>query len=281
MAKVAKKSKVPEPKMSKKDAKAAAEKEQKKDKPIKPGKGEIVKASADLPVLNDEQIEKQAHEDDKRFRELDKLARTSFAEMCIIVRRVEYYKEWRFLKGANGKTFKSRDAWLSDAMVGGRASNYAALRGAEKVLPFIPQEEFKQLPRYAIEIMSKVPKLHLEKQDSPIRKAASGGASKKELIDVVKKHAPEAHVEETKTVKVEKSAMPIVDDARQACFDLGLINDESEFLEYLCTFFLDAETELEMYKGMSNREASNAHKMAMNAEDTAKELTQEPVNEVA
>jgi len=223
--------------------------------------------SADiLPVLTEDQKQTKAIEDDKRFRELESGARKNFVEMMFILREMKAYELWKYLQNKAGKKYGSFDTWLKEAAPLSRAGGYAALKAADKLLPIIPQKELEQMPRYSVELLTKLPKLHLE--NTTIREAAKT-QSKKELVRTIQKEAPDAHVEGKKKIEVDTSTAPIIGDAFEAAIDLAGLSGENEALEYICTDWLDSLCSDERFKGMSNREAWNALKQSKEASTAA------------
>jgi hypothetical protein len=223
-----------------------------------------------LPPLSDEQKQSKAVEDDKRFRALETTTRQSFVEMMFILREFKAYELHRYLNNKQGKKFSSFDAWLKEAAPLSRASGYAALRAAEKLLPIIPKKDLEAMPRYSVELLAKVPKLKLE----PAIIKAAQTQNKKELTKTIQNHAPEAHVEAKRKINVEASAGSVIDRALEAAIALGELANEAEALEYLANFFLSGPCELEQFSGMDNAQAFNAWKQNREAAGTEQDISQ-------
>ena len=223
-----------------------------------------------LPPLSEEQKQKKAVDDDRRFRELEKNTRTGFVEMGMILREMKAYGLHAYIKNKQGKTFGSFDSWLKEAAPLSRAGGYAALRAAEKLLPVIPKAELEAMPRYSVELLAKIPAGKL-KLDSPIIKAAKT-QKKKDLVKTIQEHAPEAHIEQERKINVAASVGSVIDRALVAAMALGELANEAEALEYLANFFLSGPCELEQFSGMDNAQAYNAWKQAREADAASQDV---------
>lgn len=254
---VAKKNKQEEKDAAKKAKKEAAAKAKAEKAAAK--KAKIVKAKADiLPPIPEDERTPLAQLHDAKFRQLEKESRTNFVQMGVILREFKHYELWKEVKSpVSGKGFKSFDQWLKDAAPIARASGYAALRAAEKLLPLIPKEELEQMPRRSIDLLTKVPKIHLEKIDSPIRKAAKKG-SEKDLRSAIQKHAPEAHVEHQGTIKLDEGAKAVTSEAIEAMMVIGECATPGEALEAICEDWMLTACNCADYPGLNNRQLAEA-----------------------
>lgn len=214
---------------------------------IRHPKPEIIKAPTEAEMVH------QAEALDKKIRGLEKQMKTGFVEWGVAFLEAEQTKAWKYLKGEDGKPYASMESWLKEACPFGRASGFAAKRAVRKLLGHIPKEEMKQLPRFAIETMAKLPK---EKRANPkIREAAKKAAKKgnrREFIETVQQEAPEAHIDQSWTVAVDESARPIVDKAFRAAMKLYECANEAEALEFISTSFLESPCEIEAFSGLKN-----------------------------
>jgi hypothetical protein len=217
-----------------------------------------------LPVLTDEQKEQKAIEDDKRFRELEISTRSNFVEMMFILREVQAYGLHKFMKSPKtGKGFTSFDTWLKDAAPLSRAGGYAALRAmeklkaADKLIPIIPRKELEQMPRYSLDLLSKLPKVKLE---NPVIREAAKSQSKKDLVKTINEQAPDAHIEAKKTIQVDASSAPIILDAFKAAVAISGCAPE-DALEIICADYLESFVQNnDKYAGLTVRQAYEAWK---------------------
>jgi hypothetical protein len=230
------------------EALAKDKKPEKKDKII------VMKGFDMLPPLNLEQRQEKADQIDAEVRSFDKEVNARGLRMGIMLREMRGYELWKELKSSKNKPFTSFDAWLKDAAPISRSGGYAQLKVVDKLLPLIPKEELSQYPDYARKLIAKVPKVHLEKVDSPIRKAARTAKSSDDLTRTINQHAPEAHIEHKRTIKVDASATGVITDAFAAAAAIGEV-PEDEALEFLCSDWLDSSCTREGYLSMTNRQA--------------------------
>lgn len=235
----------------------------KKEKPEAKGKKGKLAVIPPVPEMSAQERKELAVQHDEKFRSLETATRKNFVEMMVILREMKTLALWKELKH-NGKGFSSFDSWLKDAAPYSRASGYAALKAADKLLPFIPKEELAEMPRRNIDLLTKVPKMHYEKVDSPIRKAAKG--NEKEMREAIVKHAPEAHVDSQSTIKLDSPAKDICDEAIQAAMILNDCKTEGEALETVCLEYLQQLCQDERFQGMTNQRAAEALRKQREAE---------------
>lgn len=253
----AKKKKQDEKDAAKKAKKEAAAKAKAEKAAAK--KAKIVKAKADiLPPIPEAERKAIAEHDDAEFRKLEKESRTNFVHMGIILRRFDHYNLWKdVVSPKTGKGFTSFGKWLRDAAPVSYSGGYAALKVAEKLLPLMPKEEMEQIPRRNLDLLAKVPKLHLEKVDSPIRKAARSG-SEKDLRSAIQKHAPEAHVDQQSTIKLDEGAKAVTSEAIEAMMVIGECATPGEALEAICEDWMLTACNCADYPGLNNRQLAEA-----------------------
>lgn len=221
-----------------------------------------------VPEMTAEQRKDLAVKNDEKFRSLETETRKNFVEMMVILREMKTLALWKELKH-NGKGFSSFDSWLKDAAPYSRASGYAALKAADKLLPFIPKEELAEMPRRNIDLLTKVPKMHYEKVGSPVREAAK--KSEKDMREAIQNHAPEAHVDQRSTVKLDSPAKDICDEAINAAKILNDCATDGEALETVCLEYLQQLCQDERFQGMTNQRAAEALRKQREAEGSLQE----------
>lgn len=213
--------------------------------------GKIIPAETAIPVLSEEQKRKKAIEEDRKFRELEESSRGSFVEMMVITRNFVVYELFKYLDSAKtGKPFHSFHQWLHEAAPYSHQTGYAALKAGEKILPLIPPKELKGLPRYSFEILSKVPRSKIVK----LLPHAKRAKSRKELVKKVKKHAPEAHVEDRTQLKVDKSVRAKFEQAVNVFMELNQCSSQ-DAIDGIAAHYLNSSCEDERFQGMSNEQA--------------------------
>jgi hypothetical protein len=235
----------------------------KKEKPEGKGKKGKLTVIPPVPEMTATERKELAVAHDEKFRSLETATRKNFVEMMVILREMKTLALWKELKH-NGKGFSSFDSWLKDAAPYSRASGYAALKAADKLLPFIPKEELAEMPRRNIDLLTKVPKMHYEKVDSPIRKAAKGSES--EMRTAIQNHSPESHVDSQSTIRLDSPAKDICDEAIQAAKILNDCKTEGEALETVCLEYLQQLCQDERFQGMTNQRAAEALRKQREAE---------------
>lgn len=221
----------------------------------------VKKPKADVfvfPVLSEPERKEKAVALDAKVKELIKATFENFVDLGVAIREVKVYELYKCLKDGNGKQFKTFESWLTATAPTSRSNAFAAYKAMDKLLPIISSDELKQMPRYSIELLKKVPKLKIQSPDSPIRQAAKKSKSRKELVKTIQEHAPEAHVEEQEVVKMDEGARKKLDRAVEVMMALADIEDPGQAIEAVAAEFLTSPCQDERFPGMSWEEAYEA-----------------------
>lgn len=218
----------------------------------KPKKGALVVSGKAAIVESPEQRHAKAVDYDQKIRSIEKDLRSNFVEMGSTLIEMESQELWKELTKKDGKKFANFDQWLKDAAPFSRASGYAAKESMKRLVGFIDKEELKQMPRFAVETIAKLPK---EKRSNPKIRASAKKDSRKEFEKTVAREAPEAHIEQTANFRIDKSSRKIAERAIEVEQWVEGLTGVPETLESIFSKYLQSECELEAYQGMSNEEA--------------------------
>lgn len=223
-----------------------------------------------MPKLDEDGLKAKAAEVDKAVREIEKHSKVDFAQLGFRLIEMEHYALWRFIEDEKGYSFPSMKAWLKTAAPFSYAAGMASKSAIAKLIGYVPKDEIKLLPPYAIKAMSKLPpSKRSNKKILEAAKAAGKGKKnkqgRKKLFETINAEAPEAHVEDVENVKIEKSLRPLytrsIEIAKWLMDDAEL--SDTEALESILNYFLDGPCEKESGFGKTNAVAYAEHQAAV------------------
>ena len=212
----------------------------------------IVKVEPEAIIETPESRKELAVQYDSKIRTIERDLKGNFVDMGSILIEMEKRELWKELEDRQGNKFKSFDRWLKDAAPFSRASGYAAKESMKRLIGFIPVEELKEMPRFAVETIAKLPK---EKRASTKIRHAAKTQSRKKFTETVQKEAPEAHIEQKETIRVDASAKRVADRAIEVAQWIENTDNIQEAMEAIFSAYLQAPCEMEGFESFSNEEA--------------------------
>jgi hypothetical protein len=167
-----------------------------------------------------------------------------WSEIAKVCCEIERDRDWEILG------FRSWNQWLIDAAPRSRSYIYLVTGRYKELCPDFTDEELAQIDLDSTNTLRKLSPA--VRRDPVIRAAAK--KKPRELRQAVIEHHPEQHIEEQspRVLNFSDSAADVYDDALKTWRALN--NHEStaeEFIEYLCSGFLDAQWE---DSGYNNRQ---------------------------
>lgn len=246
-----------------------------------------------MPKLDEDGLKAKATEVDKAVREIEKHNKVDFAQLGYRLLEMEHYALYRFIEDEKGYSFPSMKAWLKTAAPFSYAAGMASKSAIAKLIGYVPKDEIKLLPPYAIKAMSKLPpSKRSNKKILEAAKAAGKGKKNKEgrkkLFETIQGEAPEAHIEDVENIKIEKSLRPLY--TRAVAIAKWIIGDadltDTESLEFVLNYFMDGPCEREDGYGKTNAvayaeyEEEEAKRVDQFNQDAPEDSEEEPEEEL-